>query len=52
MVDMQLSNKKLIKRAEDILISELNIDHKTAEELLKKHGNVRRSIENFNNQNE
>ncbi len=47
MVDMQLSNDKLVKRAENMLISELKIDTKTAKKLIKKHGNVRSAIENY-----
>lgn len=47
MVDMQLSNKKLVERGEKMLVSELNIDQKKAAELLKKYGNVREAILNF-----
>ena len=36
MVDMQLSNNKLIDRGEKMLVTELNIDQKTASELLNK----------------
>jgi len=36
MVDMQLSNNKLVDRGEKMLASELNIDQKTASNLLKK----------------
>lgn len=47
MVDMQLSNNKLVERGEKMLVSELNIDQKTANELLKKYGNVREAIKNY-----
>ena len=47
MVDMQLSNKKLVERGEKMLIQELNIDQSTASNLLKKHGSVRTAIKNF-----
>lgn len=47
MVDMQLSNNKLVERGEKMLVSELNIDQKTASELLKKYGNVREAIKNY-----
>lgn len=47
MVDMQLSNNKLVERGEKMLISELNIDQKKASELLKKYGNVREAIKNY-----
>lgn len=47
MVDMQLSNNKLVDRGEKMLITELNIDQKTASELLHKHGNVRNALLNY-----
>lgn len=47
MVDMQLSNNKLVERGEKMLVSELNIDSKTAKELLQKFGNVREAIKNY-----
>lgn len=47
MVDMQLSNDKLIERGEKMLIKELNIDPKKAKELLQKFGNVRNAILNY-----
>jgi N-acetylmuramic acid 6-phosphate etherase len=47
MIDMQLSNDKLIERGITMIMNELNIDHHKAELLIKKYGNVRNSIENF-----
>ncbi|CAM1362429.1 N-acetylmuramic acid 6-phosphate etherase [Tenacibaculum xiamenense] len=47
MVDMQLSNNKLVKRGIDILKSELNIEELEAENLLKTHGSVRNALKNF-----
>ncbi|WP_299012472.1 N-acetylmuramic acid 6-phosphate etherase [uncultured Polaribacter sp.] len=47
MVDMQLSNKKLLERGEKMLVKELNIDQQTASTLLKKYGNVRNAIKNY-----
>ena len=47
MVDMQLSNNKLVERGEKMLINELQIDQKEANELLKKYGNVRNALLNF-----
>lgn len=47
MVDMQLSNNKLVDRGEKMLIIELNIDQKTASELLHKYGNVRNALLNY-----
>jgi len=50
MVDMQLSNNKLVDRGEKMLASELNIDQETASVLLKKYGSVREAIKNFTNE--
>lgn len=47
MVDMQLSNNKLVDRGEKMLVNELNIDKKTASELLQKFGSVRNAIQNY-----
>jgi N-acetylmuramic acid 6-phosphate etherase len=50
MVDMQLSNDKLVNRGELMLVNELQIDQKTASELLKKYKNVRTAIINYKNE--
>ncbi|MCG8238453.1 N-acetylmuramic acid 6-phosphate etherase [Tenacibaculum finnmarkense] len=47
MVDMQLSNKKLVERAKKMLIAELHINNELATVLLEKYGNVRNAIINF-----
>ena len=47
MVDMQLTNKKLVKRGVRMLMFELGVDAAHAEKLLIEHGSVRRVIENF-----
>jgi N-acetylmuramic acid 6-phosphate etherase len=44
MVDMQLSNNKLIDRGVRMIMDELKIDEGVATELLTKHGNVRAAI--------
>jgi len=44
MVDMQLSNNKLIDRGVRMLMGELQIDADTASQLLQKYGNVREAI--------
>ncbi len=49
MVDMQLSNNKLVKRGEEIVKSELNITESKAKELLKKDNSVRKAIDNYKN---
>jgi N-acetylmuramic acid 6-phosphate etherase len=45
MVDMQLSNKKLVMRGIKILMEELGIDKESASVLLKKYKNVREILE-------
>ncbi len=45
MVDMQLSNNKLIKRGTNILMEELNINALEAGSLLNKYGNVRKALD-------
>ncbi|MBK9274312.1 MAG: N-acetylmuramic acid 6-phosphate etherase [Flavobacteriales bacterium] len=45
MVDMQLSNVKLIDRGTRMVMEGLGIDHDEANALLKQHGSVRRAIE-------
>ncbi|UAM99649.1 N-acetylmuramic acid 6-phosphate etherase [Polaribacter litorisediminis] len=47
MVDMQLSNDKLVDRGEKMLVNELHIDQKTASDLLKEFGSVREAIKNY-----
>ncbi len=49
MVDMQLSNNKLVKRGTNMLMKELNIDYSSAEKLLLKHGSVRKANVAYNN---
>jgi N-acetylmuramic acid 6-phosphate etherase len=49
MVDMQLSNNKLVDRGTKMIMSELHISEKEANELLAKYKNVRLAIQNYNN---
>ena len=51
MVDMQLSNNKLVDRGTKMLINELSISESEAKTLLDNHQNVRASIKAFNNGN-
>jgi len=51
MVDMQLSNNKLVDRGVKMLMSELNINRQEAEKLLEENKNVRTAIETYNNGN-
>lgn len=48
MVDMQLSNNKLVDRGVKMIMNSLNIDEKTATDLLQQHGSVRKAIDNYN----
>ena len=47
MVDMQLSNHKLVNRGINMLCEELSIKISEANMLLKKYGSVRKAIENY-----
>jgi len=47
MVDMQLTNKKLVKRGTLMIAKELGIDDIMAKKLLMKHKSVRNAIENY-----
>jgi N-acetylmuramic acid 6-phosphate etherase len=45
MVDMQLTNNKLIDRGTKMVMEELGISDAEAEQLLKEHGSVRKAVE-------
>ena len=45
MVDMQLTNNKLVNRGTRMVMDELGISQNEAEQLLKKHGSVRKAVE-------
>jgi len=47
MVDMKLSNEKLVNRGVKMLIQELDVNQKEAHQLLQKYGSVRNAIKNF-----
>ena len=51
MVEMQLSNNKLVDRGEKMIMSELNISKEEASNLLMKYKNVRSTIKNYQNGN-
>ena len=46
MVNMQLSNNKLVDRGTRYVMEGLGVDYATAENLLKQHGSVKNAIEN------
>ncbi|MDX2195170.1 MAG: N-acetylmuramic acid 6-phosphate etherase [Cytophagales bacterium] len=47
MVDMQLSNHKLVQRGISMIMEESNVGHQVAEALLKEHGSVRKALESL-----
>lgn len=49
MVDMQLSNYKLVNRAIQMVMAELDTTREKAEDLLARHGSVRKAVEAGNN---
>ena len=48
MIDMQLSNNKLVDRGIRMLMHEINVDYEIANSLLDKYGSVRNAIKNYN----
>ena len=48
MVDMQLSNNKLVNRGTKMIMNEIGVDYETANSLLQKFGSVRNAVENYN----
>lgn len=46
MVDMQLSNNKLVERGAKILMNALHLDYEKAKTMLLQHGSVRKVLEN------
>ncbi|PCJ87782.1 MAG: N-acetylmuramic acid 6-phosphate etherase [Flavobacteriales bacterium] len=44
MVDMQLSNNKLVDRGTKMIMHELNLSYDEANQMLEKHGSVRKAI--------
>ena len=50
MIDMQMSNDKLNKRARRIIMEELGVDKEKANELILKHKSIRSAIDNYSNE--
>ena len=48
MVDMQLSNNKLVDRGAKMIMKEIGVSYADAEELLQKYGSVRKAVDSFN----
>jgi N-acetylmuramic acid 6-phosphate etherase len=49
MVDMQLTNYKLVDRGTRMIMNETGLDEATAAELLQKYGSVRKAVDAHNN---
>ncbi len=47
MVDMQLSNNKLVERGVKMIMEELSISSTQAEQLLKQYGSVRKAVDSW-----
>ncbi|MET0759272.1 MAG: N-acetylmuramic acid 6-phosphate etherase [Flavobacterium sp.] len=47
MVDMQLSNKKLVDRGVKMIMGEIPVTYEIAATLLEKYGSVRKAVENY-----
>lgn len=47
MVDMQLSNEKLVDRGTKMIMAETNLDYEKAAEMLKIHGSVRKAVDAY-----
>lgn len=48
MVDMQLSNNKLVDRGTKMIMGEIPVSYQEAAQLLKEHGSVRKAVDFFN----
>ena len=48
MVDMQLSNDKLVDRGVKMIMSEIPVSYDEAATLLSKYGSVRKAVDNYN----
>ncbi|MCZ8196503.1 MAG: N-acetylmuramic acid 6-phosphate etherase [Flavobacterium sp.] len=48
MVDMQLSNDKLVDRGVKMIMSEIPVSYEEAATLLSKYGSVRKAVDNYN----
>ncbi len=47
MVDMQLTNNKLVERGVQMIINETGLNQQKAQDLLTKYGSVRKAVEGF-----
>lgn len=51
MVDMQLSNDKLVERGTKMIADETGLDNFASRELLMEHGSVRSAVDKYNSEN-
>ena len=51
MINMQLTNKKLLARGTLMLMEELTLDHDSAQELLLRFGSVKKALEGYSHEN-
>lgn len=49
MVDMQLSNNKLVDRGTKMIMEEISVSYEEANQLLTSYGSVRKAVEFYNN---
>ena len=49
MVDMQLTNNKLVDRGVNMIMQELGISYAKAEQLLLQYGSVRKAVDSWRN---
>jgi N-acetylmuramic acid 6-phosphate etherase len=47
MVNMQLTNKKLIERGTRMIVDEINVPKEEAREILLKYGSVKKALDAF-----
>jgi N-acetylmuramic acid 6-phosphate etherase len=50
MVDMQLSNIKLVDRGVKMIMGEIPVSYEVASKLLEKYGSVRKAVDNYSGQ--
>ena len=48
MIDMHLSNKKLIARGIKMIVDQTSVEVRVAAELLQKYGSVRKAVKSLN----
>jgi len=52
MIDMQLTNQKLVERGTKMIIDETGLAYDEAKEMLLRHGSVRNAVKAFFEENE